>query len=661
MPDKKTRRKPEEARAANSEAFAEAKAEQVRGSARKRPGEKGSDDFIFIARLVISATILFSLTLFKLDERIRLAFYILAFLISGYDVLLTTLKKILRLRFLDDEFLMTLAGVAAFIIGEYTEAVILFIIYQIGQFLLSKAVDRSQSAINHLRKLRPETVTMMIAGRLTRVKTEEVMRGMEIVISPGERVGLDGEIVSGCSDFDTSALTGEALPRNFGPGDELLSGYVNLTESVTLRVNAPADASTLSRIIALVENASKKKGNAEDFMTRFARVYTPVVVCLAVLVALVPVLLGGSIGAWVHNALVFLVVACPCALLISLPLSYFAAIGGATRHGIVFKGSLYLERLAAVNTVVFDKTGTLTAGKYQVISVEPVEGVDENTLLMLASHAEYFSKHPLAAAILESYNGKLVPELVSHHKAIPGKGVIIQMNNSMICAGNQALMESLGLSVPASADFEDTAVYIALNAAYAGRILMSDAMKPDAELTVKKLKYLGINRIVMLSGDRRRIAARTARELGIDEYYPECLPQNKLSILQRLIAETYADETLAFVGDGINDAPALALADIGVSMGGLGPDAAAEASDLVIMNDETGKLVSAINVAVKTKKIVTQNAAFSLGIKLAIMIFALMGIVPLWLAVAADSAAALLASANASRAYNILGKPDKKK
>ncbi len=661
MPDKKNKRKPEKARVGKAEPFIEQTDLQKPGAARKRAEEKGPDDFMRIARAVISATILIALVIFKqLDGRFRLAFYIIAFLISSYDVLLTTIKKMLRLRFLEEEFLMTLAGVAALIIGEYTEAVVLFIIYQIGQFLVNKAVSRSQNAIVRLSMLRPDTVNMLIAGKLTPVSVSEVMRGMEIIVAAGERVGLDGEIISGSSDFDASAITGEPLPRHLSVGDAVYSGYLNLSAPVKLRVTAPIGESTLTRIIALIENASKKKSNSEDFITRFARIYTPCVVCLAVLVALIPVLLGGDIGAWVHNALIFIIVSCPCALIISLPLSYYAAIGGAMRHGILFKGSLYLERLAAVNTVVFDKTGTLSSGDFQVISIEPAEGIDDNTLLMLASHALHFSNHPLASAILSFYKGKIVPDLVTNHKTIPGKGVIIQMNNSMISAGNQALMDNLGLRVPSTAGFEDTAVYVALNAVYAGRILLSDAMKSDAELTVRKLKYLGINRIVMLSSDKERIAARTAKELGIDEYYSECLPQDKITVLSRLIAETYADETLAFVGDGINDAPALALADVGVSMGGLGANTAAEASDLIIMNDESGKLVSAITVAGKTKHIVIQNAAFSLGIKVAIMIFALIGIVPLWLAIAADTCVTLLTSINASRAYNILGKPEKK-
>ncbi|MBE5731071.1 MAG: cadmium-translocating P-type ATPase [Clostridiales bacterium] len=573
---------------------------------------------------------------------IRLAVFACAYLAVGFDVLFKAIKNIVRGRATDEHFLMSLSTVGAIIIGEYPEAVAVMLFYQIGELFQSAAVARSRKSITCLMELRPDHATVVRDQQLT-VSPDEVEVGEIIVIKPGDRVPLDGVVKSGSSRLDTSALTGESVLRSVSEGDEVLSGCVNSGGVLTVEVTRRAKESTASKIIDLVENASSKKAPAENFITAFARYYTPAVVVLAVLLAVAPSLVVGGWSEWVHRALVFLVVSCPCALVVSVPLTYFGGIGAASRQGVLVKGGNYLDVLAKVDTVIFDKTGTLTKGQIEVSQVLPM-GISQSELLRLAATAECYSTHPIARSIVDSCGLVIDKSDVSFSEEISGKGLRVISHGDEILAGNDALMREYGVELK-PCDKQGTKVYVTKNRTYVGCILLSDTVKADSKSAIDSLKRQGIAKTVMLTGDERSIAKEVTGQLGIDELYAELLPHQKVEMLEQIASEG----KVAFVGDGINDAPVLARADVGVAMGGLGSDAAIEAADVVLMSDEPSALPRVIDIAKRTNRIVRQNIIFALGVKAAILILGAFGIAGMWAAVFGDVGVTVLAVGNALR------------
>ena len=578
----------------------------------------------------------------------RLGLYIAAYIVLGWDVVWSAVKNIVKGHVFDENFLMSLSSVGAFFIGEYPEAVAVMLFYQVGEFFQDLAVHRSRKSISELMDIRPETATVKRDGRLLTVAPEDVAAGEWIVVKPGEKIPLDGVVLMGESLVDTRALTGESVPRSVGPMDEVLSGCINESGLLTVQVTKPYSESTVAKIIDLVENASARKAPTEQFITAFAKVYTPVVVILAALLAVLPPLCFHGLWAeWIHRAFVFLVVSCPCALVISVPLTFFGGIGAASRHGVLVKGGNFLEALNRVDTVVFDKTGTLTKGVFRVTRVFPAEGVSEEALLQTAARAEHFSNHPIARSILEA--AKPQPGIrITGYEEIPGQGIRAKVQGDTLLAGNARLMEAQNISyIPC--EKVGTKVYIAENGNFLGCILISDELKPDSKAAIAALKKAGVRKTVMLTGDNETIGKAVAEELGLDACFAQLLPDGKVEILERLDGEKRPGSKLAFVGDGINDAPVLARADIGIAMGGLGSDAAIEAADVVLMTDEPSGLVEAISVAKATRRIVTQNIVFALGVKAVFLALGAMGIAGMWIAVFADVGVALLAVLNAMR------------
>lgn len=598
---------------------------------------------------------------------VEFALFLVPYLVAGYDVLLRAGRNIARGQVFDENFLMSVATVGAFALVLFPDtdphmaegtAVMLF--YQVGELFQSYAVGKSRKSIADMMDIAPEYANVEREGRLLQVDPYEVSPGDEIIVKPGERVPLDGVVLSGESQLDTAALTGESLPRSVRPDDEVVSGCVNMTGTLTVRVAKPYEESTVSRILELVENAADKKAKTENFITRFARYYTPVVVAVALLLAVVPpLLLGQSWSSWVQRGLIFLVVSCPCALVISVPLSFFGGIGGASRAGILVKGSNYLEALANAETVVFDKTGTLTSGSFAVVSVEPEEGVDEGELLEVAAHAEANSDHPIARSVREAYAAELRRERVTETGELGGRGVHALVDGRIALVGNDKLMAAHG--VPMSHEGlhgaeAGTVLHVALEGRYLGRIVIADAVQPGAAQAVAELRKLGVKRTVMLTGDKEDVARAVAGKLGIDEYRAELLPQDKVAEAERLLEAQEAaggKGKLAFVGDGINDAPVLTRADIGIAMGAMGSDAAIEAADVVLMDDKPENIARAIRIARKTMRIVWQNIVFALGVKLAVLLLAAAGLANMWLAVFADVGVAVLAILNAMRAMRV--------
>ena len=579
---------------------------------------------------------------------VQIGIYIAAYVVLGGDVVCTALKNIIKGRVFDENFLMSLSSIGAFFIGEYPEAVAVMLFYQVGEFFQDLAVERSRKSISDLMDIRPETAAVKRNGEVLTVSPEEVKAGEWILVKPGEKIPLDGVVLAGESMVDTRALTGESVPKSVGPLDEVLSGCINETGMLTIQVTKAYHESTVAKIIDLVENAASRKAPTENFITVFARYYTPCVVAVAALLAVLPPLLTGGMWAdWIHRAFVFLVVSCPCALVISVPLAFFGGIGAASRHGVLVKGGNFLEALNQVSTVVFDKTGTLTKGVFQVTQILPAQGVTEEKVLQTAAWAEQFSNHPIAKSILAAC-GKQDPVMLSAYREISGQGIQAEAAGKKLLAGNAKLMEAENIPYHACQTV-GTKVYVAEDGVYLGCILITDEIKPDSKAAIAALKTCGVENCVMLTGDNERIAQAVAKELGLDAYHAQLLPHEKVQILEKLDGDKKPGSKLVFVGDGINDAPVLARADVGIAMGGLGSDAAIEAADVVLMTDEPSKLVEALSVAKATRTIVVQNIVFALGIKGIFLLLGAFGMVGMWLAVFGDVGVALLAVFNSMR------------
>ncbi|MDR3348641.1 MAG: cadmium-translocating P-type ATPase [Acidaminococcales bacterium] len=584
----------------------------------------------------------------------NLAVFLASYLLVGGDVLLRAARNLARGEVLDENFLMSAATIGAFVIGEYPEGVAVMLFYQVGEFCQRKAVERARGSIAALMDIRPDFANLKTPGGVKRVTPEEVKPGDLIVIRPGEKAPLDGVVVEGFSAFDASALTGESLPRDVGPGSAVLSGAINLNGLLTVEVAREFGESTVKKILDLVESASEKKAPAENFITKFSRHYTPCVVFAAALLAFVPPLVwpGAVFAEWAERALVFLVISCPCALVISVPLSFFGGIGGASRQGILIKGGNYLDALSRVDTVVFDKTGTLTKGVFNVISVTPSGDLAKDGLLFYAAGAESHSTHPIALSIRKACKNAPEAENVTEAREIAGQGVSVRVAGLSVLAGNDKLMKSAGVTYK-EAESPGTVVYVAVDGKFAGHIEIADELKPDSAQAVAGLKSLGVRRAVMLTGDSRAAAGHVADALGLDQVYAQLLPHEKIAIIEKLEGEKTNGGVLIFVGDGINDAPALVRADAGVAMGGLGSDAAIEAADIVIMTDEPSKILTAINIARKTKKIVWQNIVLALGVKAVVLAMGALGLANMWAAVFSDVGVSLLAIFNALRALRV--------
>ena len=597
------------------------------------------------------------------DLYAELALFLVPYLIAGYDVLLKAARNIGRGQIFDENFLMSVATIGAFALVLFPDtephmaegaAVMLF--YQVGELFQSYAVGKSRKSIADMMDIAPEFANIMRDGQLVQVDPYEVSPGDEIVVKPGERIPLDGVVVSGQSQVDTAALTGESVPRPADPGDEVISGCVNLTGALTVRVTKPFEDSTVSRILELVENAADKKARTESFITRFARYYTPAVVGVAAALAILPPLLFGQAWAdWILRGLTFLVVSCPCALVISVPLSFFGGIGGASRAGILVKGSNYLEALAHAETVVFDKTGTLTNGTFAVTAIHAEGDTTEEELLAIAAHAESLSNHPIAASVRQAYAGVIDPTRIQKVEEISGQGVRAVIDEREVLVGNSRLMTSGGAEWH-DCELVGTILHVAVEGVYAGHIIIADQVKEDAADAIAALRKAGVRTTVMLTGDRADVAQAVAASLGIDEVRAELLPQDKVAQVEALLdAQAAANPKgkLAFVGDGINDAPVLTRADLGIAMGAMGSDAAIEAADVVLMDDRPSQIARAISIARKTMAIVWENIVFALGVKLAVLALAAVGIANMWMAVFADVGVAVIAILNAMRAMNV--------
>ena len=604
-------------------------------------------------RLAVGAVVYaigMALTVFaKLPTLAELAFLIVAYVILGWDVVWQAVKNITRGQVFDEHFLMSVSTIGAFAIGEYPEAVAVMLFYQVGEFFQSLAVKRSRKSISDLMDICPDSATVKRNGVLQVVSPESVAVGEIIVVKPGEKIPLDGIVVDGESMLDTKALTGESVPRSIRKGDEALSGCINQSGLLTLKVTKSFGESTVSKITDLVENASARKAPTENFITTFARYYTPVVVGMAAVLAIIPPLvLGGGWSEWLRRGFVFLIVSCPCALVISIPLTFFGGIGAASKRGVLVKGSNYLEALNKVSVVVFDKTGTLTKGVFEVANIIPAAGYQKEQVLEYAAQAESYSNHPIAKSILATYGKPIDQKQFSGFEEISGHGISVMVQGKKVLAGNSKLMESEKIAY-AACDAAGTKFYVAADGSYVGCILIADEVKPDSKCAIAELKKIGVEKTVMLTGDDERIGKSVADELGLDAYYAQLLPDQKVEKLEMLDKQKRQGSKLAFVGDGINDAPVLARADVGIAMGGLGSDAAIEAADVVLMTDEPSKLVEAIDVAKATKRIVMQNIVIALGIKSVFLVLGALGMAGTWEAVFGDVGVTIIAVLNAMR------------
>ena len=605
-------------------------------------------------RIIIGAAVLATAVLLSLNnEWLQIALFIISYIIVGGDVVKRAVKNIFKGQVFDENFLMSIATIGAFFIGEYPEGVAVMLFYQVGELFQSYAVGKSRKSIASLMDIRPDYANVKKGDELVKVDPDEVQIGDIIVIKAGEKIPLDGKVIEGSSMIDTSALTGESVPREVEVGSDILSGCININGVITAEVTKEFGESTVSKILDLVENASSKKSNSEQFITKFARYYTPVVVIIAVFLAIIPPLVidGATFSDWIYRALAFLVVSCPCALVISIPLSFFGGIGGASKKGVLVKGSNYLEALAETEIVVFDKTGTLTKGVFNVQEIHP-EGVSKEELLELTAHAESYSNHPISLSLKRAYSKEIDNGRISDVEEISGHGVIATVDGKKVMVGNIKLMKMMDIPY-FKGELIGTIVHVAVNNKYIGYIVIADEVKEDSAQAIKELKAANIKQIVMLTGDNKSIGSKVAKELGLDKVYAELLPADKVEKLEELFSQKSKKGKLAFVGDGINDAPVLARADIGIAMGGLGSDAAIEASDVVIMTDEPSKIATTMKISKKTLKIAHQNIVFAIGIKIIVLILSAFGITTMWAAIFADVGVTIIAVLNAFRALNV--------
>ena len=602
-------------------------------------------------RILFSLAGIALLLLFDFNEPIRLIGYLLIYLLIGYDVVKKAVMNIVKGKIFDENFLMSVATIGAMLIGEYPEAVAVMLFYQIGEYFQGLAVSHSRKSIRELMAIRPETAHVQTAEGLMTVNPEDVLIGQFVLVKPGERVPLDGTIIEGESLVDTSALTGESVPKSVYVGETVLSGFINKNKPFLVQVEKSYENSTISKLLELVENASSKKAPAENFITKFARYYTPVVVGLAVLLAVLPPLVvsGAAFSEWIYRALTFLVISCPCALVISVPLSFFGGIGGASKIGVLVKGSNYLELLAQTETVVFDKTGTLTKGDFSIQTIDTK--IDPKKFMQYIASAEQFSTHPIAQSVLEGYAGPLLP--TTNIQEFAGEGILAEVDGKQVLVGNHKLMERFEISFPSSQEI-GTLLYLAIDQSYSGYLVIADTLKEDAVDALVQLKQAGVKNTVMLTGDSKKIADHIGKQVGVDKIYSELLPEDKVQRLEEILQSN--NKKTAFVGDGINDAPVLARADVGIAMGGLGSDAAIEAADVVIMNDQPSKIAEAIHLAKKTLKIVKQNIVFAIGIKILVLALGAFGFASMGDAVFADVGVTVLAVLNAMRSLHVKNK-----
>lgn len=607
-----------------------------------------------LIKLIAGAAIFGVALIFKFQTAVEFALFFISYLLVGAEVLLKAVKNIFRGQVFDENFLMSVATVGAFAIKEFPEGVAVMLFYQIGEYVQGIAVNRSRKSITELMDIRPDYANLKVGNDSKKVDPEDVKAGDLILVKPGEKVPLDGKVMDGKSMVDTSALTGESVPREIEPGSEVLSGFINKNGVLTVEVAKEFGDSTVTKILDLVQNAGSRKAPTENFITKFARYYTPAVVFIAAALAVIPPIIieGAVFSEWLYRALVFLVISCPCALVVSIPLGFFGGIGGASKRGILVKGSNYLEALNSVDIVVFDKTGTLTKGVFKVTEIETQNGFTYDELLEFAAYAESYSSHPIAASIVKEYGREINKEQIGNYNEISGHGIKVKVKGREILAGNIKLMTKENILVD-SIDAAGTVVYLAIDSKFAGYILISDEIKSDAKEAISGLKQLGIKKTVMLTGDSRSIAEKVSLQLGLDEYHAELLPDQKVEEIEKLDKEKRKKGKLLFVGDGINDAPVLARADVGVAMGALGSDAAIEAADVVIMTDEPSKVVSGIKMAKRTRTIVWQNIIFAMAVKLIVLSLGAGGAATIWEAVFADVGVALIAVLNAARVLNV--------
>ena len=606
-----------------------------------------------LIRIIISFILLILAFILKLDNTIiNNILFITSYIIIGYDIILKALRNITRGKVFDENFLMTIATIGAFFIGEFPEAVAVMLFYQVGELFQSYAIDKSRKSVSELMDIRPDYANLYHDEKTERVDPNKVKVGDIILIKPGEKIPLDGIVVEGNSLLNTLALTGESMPKSVTEGDEVLSGCINNEGILKVKVTKEFGESTVSKILDLVENASSRKSKSENFISKFAKYYTPIVVIIAILLALIPPLLTDTnFKTWIYRALSFLVVSCPCALVISIPLSFFGGIGASSKIGVLVKGSNYLEALANTEIVVCDKTGTLTEGIFKVQKVNAV-GYTKEDLLKYTSYAENYSNHPIALSIKEAYGKDINEKLVTKTKELKGKGVIAKVDSKEVLVGNEKLMEEYNIDYKKSNDI-GTIIYIAIDKKYAGSIIISDKIKDDAYKAVKEFRKNNVKKIVMLTGDREEISKNVSKELKLDKYYAELLPQDKVKKVESLMKEKSESGKLVFIGDGINDAPVLALSDIGVAMGGLGSDAAIEAADIVIMTDEPSKLANAIKISKKTMQIVKENIVFAITVKILVLLLSSIGATTMWAAVFADVGVSVIAIINALRILRV--------
>ncbi len=604
-------------------------------------------------KIIISLIFFLVAIIFKFDNIwISTSLYIISYLLVGLEILKKALRNILRGRIFDENFLMSVSTLGAFIIGELPEAVAVMLFYQVGEYFQNYAVNKSRKSISSLMNIRPDYANLYIGGSLKKVNPSEVKIGDIIVAKPGEKIPLDGIVIEGSTSLDTKALTGETIPRDISIKDEVLSGCINLNGLIKIKVTKEYGESTVSKILNLVETASSKKSKSENFITKFAKYYTPIVVIIAIIISIcIPLITNSSFSTWIYRGLSFLVVSCPCALVISIPLSFFGGIGGASKMGILIKGSNYLEALSKVDTIVFDKTGTLTKGVFKVEKIKPVD-ISKDELLKFAAYVENYSTHPIALAIKTAYNKSVDESKIKDVKELPGYGIKAEIDKHIILLGNEKLMQKNNIKFEKCYDV-GTILNLVVDGKYKGYILIADEIKDDAKETIEKLKQNNIKKIIMLTGDRKSVGLSVAKDLKIDEAYTDLLPQDKASIVKELLENITKERKVAFVGDGINDAPVLALADIGIAMGGLGADSAIEASDIVIMTDEVGKIVNAIKLSHKTMKIVKENIIFAITVKVTVLILTALGLSTMWESVFADVGVTIIAILNALRVLKV--------